>query len=452
MDLGKHIIEHKALGYVEKEKDIDHGSISGLSDDDHTQYLLVDGSRPMSANLDLGSYDITNVGWQLGSPTYSSLQDWMNVSQSAGKLTGGDITDNGDGTVSVAAGTGFIKTTDSDVGETKFFDWSADSSVSLTDNSPNYIYVEYNAGSPQIVASTSIPSDKNTNVMLGIVFRDGNDLHITTAGQVVTNYAKKTLWKDIEVNGKIQRVSGMQLSETGTRNIAITSGSYYAGLTKVNFSAFDSSGTDKFTYYYRDSSGGWTKVTDQTQIDKLHYDDGSGTLVELSDQQGWRKYYGVHWVYTTVDGDVIVLYGQGDYLLTDAQNAQPPTSVPDLITSVGGLIGKIIIEKNADTFESVESAFDICFVPYAISSHNELSGLQGGTTDEYYHLTNTQHTDLTDGGDSSLHYHSSDRDLANATGSLDATKIADGSVTNTEFQYINSLTSNAQTQLDSMLL
>jgi hypothetical protein len=31
---------------------------------------------------------------------------------------------------------------------------------------------------------------------------------------------------------------------------------------------------------------------------------------------------------------------------------------------------------------------------------------------------------------------------------LDATKIADGSVTNTEFQYINTLTSNAQTQLN----
>lgn len=36
----------------------------------------------------------------------------------------------------------------------------------------------------------------------------------------------------------------------------------------------------------------------------------------------------------------------------------------------------------------------------------------------------------------------------NASAAIDATKIADGSVSNTEFQYINSLTSNAQTQLD----
>ena len=35
-----------------------------------------------------------------------------------------------------------------------------------------------------------------------------------------------------------------------------------------------------------------------------------------------------------------------------------------------------------------------------------------------------------------------------ATG-INANKLADGSVTNAEFKYINSLTSNAQTQLDS---
>jgi hypothetical protein len=43
---------------------------------------------------------------------------------------------------------------------------------------------------------------------------------------------------------------------------------------------------------------------------------------------------------------------------------------------------------------------------------------------------------------------SGDISVAPATG-IDATAIADGSVTSTEFQYINSLTSNAQTQIDS---
>jgi len=37
----------------------------------------------------------------------------------------------------------------------------------------------------------------------------------------------------------------------------------------------------------------------------------------------------------------------------------------------------------------------------------------------------------------------------NASAAIDASKIADGSVSNTEFQYINSLTSNAQTQISA---
>ncbi|RLG43312.1 MAG: hypothetical protein DRN81_06810, partial [Thermoproteota archaeon] len=87
--------------------------------------------------------------------TYTSLQDWVDTIQSAGKISGGAITDNGNGTVAVAAGTGFIKTTDSDTGSSKFFDWSQDAAVSLTDNSSNYIYIEYNSGSPQVATATT---------------------------------------------------------------------------------------------------------------------------------------------------------------------------------------------------------------------------------------------------------------------------------------------------------
>jgi len=40
----------------------DHGALGGLGDDDHTQYLLHDGSRAMSGALDMGTNAITNVG------------------------------------------------------------------------------------------------------------------------------------------------------------------------------------------------------------------------------------------------------------------------------------------------------------------------------------------------------------------------------------------------------
>jgi hypothetical protein len=40
----------------------DHGLLSGLGDDDHTQYLLTSGARAMAGNLDMGANNVTNVG------------------------------------------------------------------------------------------------------------------------------------------------------------------------------------------------------------------------------------------------------------------------------------------------------------------------------------------------------------------------------------------------------
>lgn len=40
---------------------IDHGSIAGLTDDDHTQYLLVNGSRAMTGALDMGAQNMVDL-------------------------------------------------------------------------------------------------------------------------------------------------------------------------------------------------------------------------------------------------------------------------------------------------------------------------------------------------------------------------------------------------------
>jgi hypothetical protein len=43
------------------ETDIDHGSIQGLSDDDHTQYFLANGSRSITGNIDWSGGNVTYV-------------------------------------------------------------------------------------------------------------------------------------------------------------------------------------------------------------------------------------------------------------------------------------------------------------------------------------------------------------------------------------------------------
>lgn len=69
-------------------------------------------------------------------------------------------------------------------------------------------------------------------------------------------------------------------------------------------------------------------------------------------------------------------------------------------------------------------------------SHQVLDNLQGGSSTERYHLTATQAsavasfdsvkwTDLTDAGDSTLHYHATDRARANHTGTQTLATISD---------------------------
>ena len=70
----------------------DHGSLTGLGDDDHTQYLLANGSRGLSGNWNAGSYRITSNS--IDTNTYYYM--------------GGNKAINIDGTDSISIGTGIL--------------------------------------------------------------------------------------------------------------------------------------------------------------------------------------------------------------------------------------------------------------------------------------------------------------------------------------------------------
>jgi len=70
--------EHNADG-THKTGKIDHGGLLGLTDDDHTQYLLVAGTRAMTGALQVKSYTTatlpsTGSGGQI---VYNSTTDEM---------------------------------------------------------------------------------------------------------------------------------------------------------------------------------------------------------------------------------------------------------------------------------------------------------------------------------------------------------------------------------------
>ena len=110
-DAGKPIVLD-AGGHIDasmiNDADIDHGSIGGLGDDDHTQYILVDGTRAFTGDQSMGANQLTSVGDPtnstidgasddavpmsfLASTTNGEGSSTVGVEDSAGNFTGTDV-------------------------------------------------------------------------------------------------------------------------------------------------------------------------------------------------------------------------------------------------------------------------------------------------------------------------------------------------------------------------
>jgi len=409
---------------------------------------------------------------EIGTSTYDGLQDFINNTNSSMYVDDSDhITLNAalDGTIDIDAIKGYIKIATTTVAELKAFDIASTSGMAV-DAGLNYIYIDYNSGTPIFAKSSSIPNH-TTQLVIGQVFKETgtNILHILNGGQAFDDFQDKSLRRMMEVFG-FQRSSGITTSASGLyeRAIAITTGYIWEGLSKFTFSAFNSGDshiitgggtggtisanntivldstegdlTSHFTngdilrirnssngndgvytvyssswdstnttvviiettlntgsdtgyvhdqtfYYWYYNGSAWVSVRGSIQIDNLQYNNITTGLATLTAGR-----YGVHWVYVSPEGHVNIVYGRGDYIIADANNAIPPSTLPDLISKFNLLAAKIIIQKSSTTLNSISSTWDVRYSSQLIQDHNNLGNIQGGTTDQYYHLTSAQHT------------------------------------------------------------
>lgn len=416
----------------------DHGLLTGLADDDHIGYVLASGARAMTGaltvpgivspgpNSDLpltpaGSGDLIldGVNWpqadgtsgqvmqtdgagqlsyislgaielaRIAGSTYSTVQHLQDIFHSPGWVSGGSITDDGDGTITVAAGTGLIRAINGQTDTIFYMDWAAEAgaNVALTANTMHWVYVEYNAGAPRVVARTTKSADFQRDVLLGSVYRNGaNVLHITEESRHQVGDHAGAMIRRMKDVAPFARVSGGVLSESGTRNLAITAGNWWQGLSEFTTAALDTSVSGSFITAYQDGGGGWTLASAQTQINNTQYDNGTGALATLGNNQ-----YGVHWVYIENDSSVYVVYGRGDYTLSNAQDAPVPANVPPWFAeSHARLLGKVIIQKDSATFESAESVFDATFDPAVPTDHGGLAGLADDDHLQYLPIDGTR--------------------------------------------------------------
>lgn len=378
-----------------------HGDLAGLLDDHHTQYMLVSGARAMGGSLNMGTNDITNVGLVDGvdvsahasrhlpngsdpistatavnitaggassegtanslarsdhehgirlkhyGSTEMNLQQLQDQNHSAGTIQGFELTANGTTpeNLDVAAGTCLVRSASTDVAELGFYAYPGSVNNALTDGQRNYIYINYNAGSPALQITTTKRTDYHQNAFLGSVFRDGTDLHISANTQVKVSDHASAMVRRLDESIGYTRVSGGDVTEVGTRNFAISAGVFWYSLNKFSTTAKNTQTTDDFTYFYNRAA--WAKEAGGpfTQINNAQYDN-AGTLTAMT-----ASYYRADYVYLEEDGDIGVIYGNAEYSTLSEAKADPlPTSLPGQLLDHSILIGKVIVQQGAASF------------------------------------------------------------------------------------------------------
>jgi len=116
------------------------------------------------------------------------------------------------------------------------------------------------------------------------------------------------------------------------------------------------------------------------------------------------------------------LQGQLTAASTVAVNI-PSTQVLNFAEDAQDAVGNILTDSASIdfTYNDAGNQITAAVLPAGVN-HALLNNLNSTT---HFHLTQTEYTDLTDAGDSALHFHSSDRNRANHTGTQLASTISD---------------------------
>lgn len=278
------------------------------------------------------------------------------------------FTDNGSGSVTIGTGDYCLSSNANGSGVIKKYTVTGNTFL-LTDATQNYIVVNYNSGTPVLQVITDVTLINETTIIpVYSVFRSGNYLHTQNwdaLGLALSNKIHQSIVK----TQRYRRQSGLALSESGTRNLNLTSGIVWTGAVPITLDAIATDTDNMFLWYH--SSGVWTQSI-IAQYNNTQYDNGTN-LVTLS---GAGTQYAVNWVFRGVESQkyLYIVLGNGNYSLTQAQSATVPP-LPVAITSHAVLVGKVIVAQDAITATSIQSAFDTQFSLSTPSTHSDLTNL-----------------------------------------------------------------------------
>ena len=384
----------------------EHGSLLHLLEDDHPQYVL-------KSRLDDTGQDHMCGANMVGMPivsgaTVNNLHDFTNDFCSAGRRTGGVITDAGGATVNVTAGTGYLKANDIDTDELIAFDWAAMNGIAIPIDTLRYIGVEWNGGAPQVTLRAAYDFDLDTDFPLGVVINENDVLIVVNNPWWVTDGITNIIQR-FDAMGHIVRCEqcgGLILGTSGVRNITLSGGQLWSRFNDTVIPPIDTSAAGDFTLYYKDNTDDWHIDIGETQYPITDWNDTTQAPGFELVAMGANKYAN-WWVYILFNGSLVLIYPQAEYNnAASAEAESPPSSLPEAISHPGLLVGRIIFKEGVAAPILVQSAFTTVFAATLIADHGSLAGLGDDDHAQYHndaraaiwlaanHETTYDHTDI----------------------------------------------------------
>jgi len=311
-----------------------------------------------------------------------SLNHFFKDMTSAGRLTGGTITNPSGTLIVVEAGEGLLRDLDDDHSQVRAYEWAESGTINVPTDSIMYFGVDLNGGSPIVVNSTVYMNwDLDTSFPLGQAINQAGEIYILNnpwwVGDGLTNIIER-----FQAEGWLERddnIGGLMLGYTGTRNPTMTAGTLWSRLVEHEIPEFTAP-ADTFDYYYRDGAGSYTKNSDQNNWSVTYWDDGTGTLDTLGNNQ-----YAVIWVWVNVATEEIALmYPQAEYANSASAEAEEIPTYPAMWYKGGVIIGRIIIQEGEDIPVEIQSAFTTTFTAAQAADHGNLAGLADDDHADYW--------------------------------------------------------------------
>jgi len=266
--------------------------------------------------------------------TYKMIMSWTKKAvddlnqegserKSTGAISGGAITDNGGLTINIASGVAYVVQD----GLSKRVTWDAFSNQATNDDDINFIAID-KTGALDI---STTEQDHDQYVLLGVVFTADSDIveiHNSPweAGQIIRKQTQFAATQgengNIVLSGGITTINGANNKKLDVSN--------FVGFHLYKKFTLNGATPITFTYWRKDGSGGWTPTTAQQEINTSQYDDGDGTLADLT-----ADYWRADELFITGPGNFHMVIGQAEYPSKNTARISPIADAPDFLNSSG---------------------------------------------------------------------------------------------------------------------